>query len=90
MKIYSYLDSGKAVLATRLAPHTQVLDDAIAYLVTPSPAAMAAGMIALLNNVELRKNLGRKARLRVQKEYSRQAFRRKLADFYRFLEETTP
>ena len=27
MKIYSYLDSGSAVLATRLRTHTQVLDD---------------------------------------------------------------
>ena len=35
MKIYSYLDSGSAVLATRLRTHTQVLDDRLAYLVDP-------------------------------------------------------
>ncbi len=35
MKIFSYLDSGKALLATRLSTHTQVLDDEIAYLVAP-------------------------------------------------------
>ena len=35
MKIYSYLDSGTAVLATRLRTHTQVLDDRTAYLVDP-------------------------------------------------------
>ena len=37
MKIYSYLDSGTAVLATRLRTHTQVLDDRTAYLVEPEP-----------------------------------------------------
>ena len=40
MKIYSYLDSGSAVLATRLRTHTQVLDDGIAYLVEPEPVAL--------------------------------------------------
>jgi glycosyltransferase involved in cell wall biosynthesis len=37
MKIYLYLDSGTAVLATRLRTHTRVLDDQTAYLV-PSRA----------------------------------------------------
>ena len=43
MKIYSYLDSGTAVLATRLRTHTQVLDDRSAYLVDPEPEASARG-----------------------------------------------
>ncbi len=44
MKIYSYLDSGTAVLATRLRTHTQVLDDRSAYLVDPEPEAFGAGL----------------------------------------------
>ena len=44
MKIYSYLDSGTAVLATRLRTHTQVLDDRTAYLVDPEPLALGTGV----------------------------------------------
>ena len=50
MKIYSYLDSGSAVLATRLRTHTQVLDDELAYLVEPEPAALGRGLAALLRD----------------------------------------
>src|SRR4029453_3721862 len=44
MKIYSYLDSGIAVLATRLRSHTQVLDDRTAHLVEPDPEALGDGL----------------------------------------------
>ena len=44
MKIYSYLDSGTAVLATRLRTHTQVLDDRTAYLVEPEPEPLGNGL----------------------------------------------
>ena len=82
MKIYSYLDSGKAVLATRLYTHTQVLDDEISFLVAPNANAMAAGMIELLKNKNLRRQLGENAKERIQAEYCYSAYERKLAGFY--------
>ena len=82
MKIYSYLDSGKPVLATNLPTHTQVLDEKIACLVDPTPAAMADAIVRLAEDPERRDDLGRQARLRVRKEYSLPAFTRKLAAFY--------
>ena len=82
MKIYSYLDSNRAVLATAMSTHTQVLDDKIAYLVKPTDSAMAAGLIALMENDSLRKKLAAEAKNRVQKEYTQAAFERKLLDFY--------
>jgi glycosyltransferase involved in cell wall biosynthesis len=85
MKIYSYLDSGKPVLATRLPTHTQVLDETIAYLVNPTTREMAAGFIELAENGTLRTDLGLNARKRVQDEYSLPAFQRKLAAFYKKL-----
>lgn len=85
MKIYSYLDSGKAVLATRLPTHTQVLDDTIACLVNPVARDMAAGMVVLVENTTLRENIGRNARERVREEYSLPAFRKKVAAFYKNL-----
>ena len=87
MKIYSYLDSGKAVLATRLLTHTQVLDDEIAYLVEPNAQSMASGMLELLRNESLRNRLADQARQRVQEEYTFEAYQRKLCGFYGILEK---
>lgn len=85
MKIYSYLDSGKPVIATDLPTHTQVLDRSIACLVRPEPVAMAEGIVMLAGDREKRERLGALARQRVHDEYSRSAYKRKLADFYQRL-----
>lgn len=86
MKIYSYLDSGKAVLATCLPTHTQVLDEEIACLVEPDPQSMATGMDSLLHNSALRKELAGQAKQRVKQEYTLTAYKRKLIAFYSKIE----
>ena len=87
MKIYSYLDSGRPVLATDLPTHSQVLDREISFLVKPVAGEMAEGMVQLAEDGSLRDMLGRNGRQRVQEEYSLPAFRRKLAAFYKELQE---
>jgi glycosyltransferase involved in cell wall biosynthesis len=87
MKIFSYLDSGQVVLATRLPTHTQVLDDEIAYLVAPTAEGLAEGMAVLMENDTLRKKLSRAARKRVQEEYCLAAYQKKLIQFYNQLEK---
>ena len=82
MKIFSYLASGRAVLATRLLTHTQVLDEEIALLVDPEPTALGEGLVRLLRDETLRHRLGALAQARVWNEYTRGAFERKLNDFY--------
>ena len=82
MKIYSYLDSWRPVLATRLATHTQVLDDQIAQLAEPEPHAFAQAMAGLIGDKELRQRLAQAARLRMQTDFSREAFRSKVRHFY--------
>jgi glycosyltransferase involved in cell wall biosynthesis len=86
MKIYSYLDSGSAVLATRLRTHTQVLDDHMAYLVDPEPTALGQGLATLLRDPELRDRLATNAKTYVQREHTPQAARRKLEAFYAIME----
>jgi len=86
MKIYSYLDSGTAVLATRLRTHTQVLDDRTAYLVAPEPTALGLGLATLLSDRALRERLGARARAYVQEEFTPEAAWRKLASFYDAME----
>ena len=86
MKIYSYLDSGTAVLATRLRTHTQVLDERTAYLVDPEPVALGEGLATLLRDPALRQRLADEAKAYVQREFTAEAARRKLDDFYRRVE----
>ena len=86
MKIYSYLDSGTAVLATRLRTHTQVLDDRSACLVDPDPEAFGTGLARLLNDQPLRHRLATHAKQYVQEEFTPEAARRKLASFYSAME----
>jgi glycosyltransferase involved in cell wall biosynthesis len=86
MKIYSYLDSGTAVLATRLRTHTQVLDDRTAYLVEPEPEPLGAGLAELLSNRALRQRLAAHAKEYVQEEFTPDAARRKLGAFYDAME----
>jgi glycosyltransferase involved in cell wall biosynthesis len=86
MKIYSYLDSGSAVLATRLRTHTQVLDDGIAYLVEPEPVALGRGLAELMADPELRARLATSAKAYVQREHTPEAARRKLEAFYTTME----
>jgi glycosyltransferase involved in cell wall biosynthesis len=86
MKIYSYLDSGTAVLATRLRTHTQVLDDRTAYLVEPEPEAFGDGLAELLSDPVLRERLASQAKAYVQREFTPEAAHRKLGTFYTMME----
>ncbi len=87
MKIYSYLDSGSAVLATRLRTHTQVLNDELAYLVDPEPLALGRGLAELMTDPQLRDRLATNAKEYVQREHTPEAARRKLTAFYTTMED---
>ena len=82
MKIYSYLDSGTAVLATRLRTHTQVLNDRTAFLVEAEPEPLGAGLATLLSDGPLRERLATRAKAYVQEEFTPEAAQRKLGKFY--------
>lgn len=82
MKIYSYLGSGKPVLATDLPTHTQVLTADVAQLCKPDSISMADGLCFLLDHPERCRELGDRGRELVEQNYSRTAYRKKLDDFY--------
>jgi glycosyltransferase involved in cell wall biosynthesis len=77
LKIYSFLKSGKPLVATRLYTHTQVLDDTIAILVEPTSEAMAAGLDFALKDPEARKRAAAAAAL-ARREYTFAAYVDKL------------
>lgn len=87
MKVYSYLDSGRPVLATRLPTHTQVLTDDIACLADPEPRAMGRALARLLRDGGLRERLASAAKEYAQRELTREAFEGKLLRFYGSVEE---
>ena len=82
MKVYSYMQAGKAILATDIRSHTQVLDGACAELVAAESAALARGFERLARDAGYRARLGHAARARVESEYSLDAFRRRLLAAY--------
>jgi glycosyltransferase involved in cell wall biosynthesis len=82
MKLYSYLMSGRPVLATRLPTHLQVVGDDQALLVEPTVDAMAKGMRALIDSPELRERLGAAGRELVDQHYNHDSFHQRLQAFY--------
>ncbi len=58
IKLYSYLDSGKPILATNLPTHTQLLNSQVAILSEPLPEQFAQSLLHLANNKWLRTQLG--------------------------------
>jgi len=86
MKIYSYLQSGKPVLATNLPTHTQVLDVSTAMLAEPDPEQFAAAMLRLLENPGLGRQLAERAAALAEEKYSLRAYADTAEKIYRQVE----
>lgn len=82
MKIYSYLASGRPVLATNIHSHTQVLDSRSAMLVDANVGEMAAGLRRLLENRPLREQIGCAGKALATARYSLAAYKIKLKEGY--------
>jgi glycosyltransferase involved in cell wall biosynthesis len=74
LKIYQYLRSGRAIVATRLLTHTQVLDDDVAFLTEPTPEAFGAGIVAALADPDRARAVGARARHLAETKYSYEAY----------------
>lgn len=90
LKIYSYLRSGKPIIATNLLTHTQVLSPEFSKLVDPTPERFAEAMLELLDNPAERDRLSRAAKAIAQEKYSRESYLRRTAEAYRRLASGTP
>jgi glycosyltransferase involved in cell wall biosynthesis len=85
LKIYSYLRSGKPIVATNLLTHTQVLTPQIAMLVEPKPEPFAAAIVALIDHAGDRQRLSTAAAAVAREKYSRESYLRRTAEAYRRL-----
>ena len=74
LKIYQYLRSGRAVVATNLRTHTQVLSPDIAFLADPTPDAFGAALADALTDAHRAAEIGARAKLIAETRYSDEAY----------------
>lgn len=74
LKIYQYLRSGKAIVATRLLTHTQVLDDETAILTGVTPQAFADGILDAISDPARAAQIGAAAQRLAETKYSYEAY----------------
>jgi glycosyltransferase involved in cell wall biosynthesis len=74
LKIYQYLRSGRAIVATRLLTHTQVLDDSVAILTGVTPQDFADGILAVLADPQMGRAVGTRAAELAATKYSYDAY----------------
>lgn len=82
MKVYSFLDSGRPVVATALPTHTQVMTDNLAVLVEPDPEAFADGISYALEHPQQSEKMAAAAREFIASHHSPEAFRSRVFDIY--------
>ena len=90
LKIYSYLRSGRPIVATDLQTHTQVLSESTAALVPPHAPALAAGLARLIDRPEERLRLAAAARMLAASRYSREMYLSRTAAAYERLLRRRP
>lgn len=86
MKIYSYLHSGKPLVATELPTHTQLVDSTITELAAPTPETFAVGMLRLIDDASIRTKLGLAAQQFIEESFTFAAFCKKLNHIVDWLE----
>ena len=82
LKLYTYLRSGKPILATAILSHTQILTPEMAKLVPPTPEGLAQGALELLQDREQARALGEYGRQVAEEQYSWPAFLEKNRQAY--------
>jgi glycosyltransferase involved in cell wall biosynthesis len=90
MKIFPYMHSGKPVLLTRLPTHTQIVSDGEACLAEPDPERFGEAILALADDPELRRRLGRNGRAFVEKNHVYAAHRKRVNALYDWIRGRLP
>jgi glycosyltransferase involved in cell wall biosynthesis len=90
LKIYQYLRSGRAIVATRLLTHTQVLDDDVAFLTPATPEGFADGIVAALKDPARARAVGECARRLAETKYSYEAYLSRTREACAYLKGPSP
>ncbi len=84
-KVFTYLASGKPVVATRIPTHTQLLDDSLAFLVEPTPEGLASGIRQALRDPAEARARAARGRALIDREYSPARYAEKVSQAYRVI-----
>ncbi len=82
LKLYTYLRSGKPILATNILAHTQILTSDVSLLVPATPQGLAQGTLELLRDPYLAQTLGTHAQKVAEQNYSWESFLEKNRQVY--------
>ena len=86
LKIYTYMASGRPIVATDLPTHARVLDDACAILAPATADGIASGVIEALQDPAAASRRAKRARQLVEQKHTFEQFKRRLADVYEYVE----
>jgi len=86
LKIYSYLRSGKPIVATRHITHTQVLDENVSVLTDCTPEAFGDGVLSVIQDSSLCEKLSANAKRLAEKKYSYEVYLQKTKAIYDYIE----
>lgn len=84
LKLFSYMASGRPIVATTIAAHTNVLDESTAYLVEPTAESFAIELHRALTDPNASEK-AKRARELVETRYSRQNFEARVCELYDFV-----
>jgi len=87
LKIYSYLRSGKPIVATNHITHTQVLNNDVAVLTECDADSFAKGLIEVIDDEKLRYDIAKNAKALAEEKYSYEVYLKKTKSIYNFLEQ---
>jgi len=90
LKIYTYLRMGKPIMATNLPAHSLVLSDETAVLVEPTRDGFVNGLLRLIEDDDLRRDLGQQSLKLAEEKYSTANYLSKLEKIYEAIQLTTP
>ncbi len=86
LKVYEQLASGIPLVATRIYSHTQILDDKVAFLVDPTPEALAQGLTEATGAIGRKKAL--QAQLLYSEKYSKDIYVTKMTKLFSYVESS--
>ena len=86
MKVFSFLHSGRPLVATDLPTHSQILTPDVAVLAAPEPEAFARAILRLVDDPEARARIGRAGREFVEADHTVEAYRSRVNRLYDWVE----
>ena len=83
LKLYSYMAADRAIVASSIRTHTQVLDEQSAFLAKPEKEPFSKALISALEDSDLARRKAKKALQLVETRYSFKQFSENLERLYR-------